>query len=383
MFEEQEYIGRLIASYLQGSLEGSRQKELEAWREASPENEERFQRMTSYRSIEEHIARFVYTEEEQAAEWDSIQRRTTRKPTFSLRRWVAYAAGVLLLIAAGGIGFQLWQSEDNKPVVTRQGFTPTSPILVLGDGTHVDFGDKEALSTFAQNHPGLKADETSLAYSGQQSENADYHTLKVPLGGEYILILSDSSTVHLNAGSELSYPVVFNSSSRHVRLKGEAYFNIRKEGERPFVVEINPMQVEVLGTTFGIRAYDDEPAIQTVLESGKVRVSAKGHAVVLSPNHRALFSKETAALKVDSVNTALFLGWASGRLIYDNAPLEQIMKDLSKWYVFNIIFEREELRHHPFSINIKKHESHTDVLSLLEDTGNVRFKQQGNTIIVK
>ena len=88
-------------------------------------------------------------------------------------------------------------------------------------------------------------------------------------------------------------------------------------------------------------------------------------------------------MDVEKVDVNLYIGWKDGRLIFDNCPLEQILKDLGRWYAFDVIFEREELRSLPFSLNIKKHEIFAEILYLLEETGCVKFGIEDNTVIVE
>lgn len=93
--------------------------------------------------------------------------------------------------------------------------------------------------------------------------------MKIPRGGEYVLVLSDGTTVYLNAESELMYPVKFRGNDRRVFLKGEAYFDVKRDTSKPFIVEANSLDVRVLGTEFGVRAYQDETCIRTTLKREK------------------------------------------------------------------------------------------------------------------
>ena len=139
----------------------------------------------------------------------------------------------------------------------------------------------------------------------------------------------------------------------------------------------------MLGTTFGVRAYEDEKEIQTTLESGKVLVSAGGHKVNLVPNEQARFDKSKSVLSVEDVDIDLYLAWKDGRLMYDNCPLEKILNDLGRWYAFDVFYSREEARSYQFSVNMKKHEVFTRVLELIEKTGDIQFEIKGKTVIVK
>lgn len=207
--------------------------------------------------------------------------------------------------------------------------------------------------------------------------------MKIPRGGEYVLVLSDGTTVYLNAESELTYPVKFSGKDRRVCLKGEAYFEVERDTCKPFIVEANSLEIQVLGTEFGVRAYGDEECVRTTLKKGKVSVESEGCGVILTPNMQASFDKKTSQMDVREVNVDLFLGWKDGRLIFDNCSLEDILKDLGKWYDFDVRYAREDARLIPFSLNIKKHDAFAEVLQLLEDTGCVKFDIRDNVVVVK
>ena len=166
-------------------------------------------------------------------------------------------------------------------------------------------------------------------------------------------------------------------------MKGEAYFDVKRDTNKPFIVEANSLEVRVLGTEFGVRAYQDETCIRTTLKKGKVSVENEGSGVVLTPGMQASFDKETSKMDVQEVNVDLFLAWKDGRLVFDNCSLENILKDLGKWYDFDVRYEREDTRLIPFSLNIKKHDAFAEVLHLLEDTGCVEFDIEDNIVIVK
>ena len=166
-------------------------------------------------------------------------------------------------------------------------------------------------------------------------------------------------------------------------MKGEAYFEVQKDTTKPFIVDVDPLRVQVMGTEFGVRAYSDEECIKTTLKQGKVSVESEERSVILTPDLQATFNRSDGRLDAKEVNVNLYIGWKDGRLIFDNYPLERVLKDLGRWYAFNVVFEREELRVLPFSLNIKKHEVFAEVLDLLEETGCVKFEIEDNTVIVK
>ena len=125
-------------------------------------------------------------------------------------------------------------------------------ILVMGDGTTVNLKDTSSLASLVSTKVALSANKEILTYTeGSVDTVMEFHTMRIPRGGEYVLVLSDGTTVYLNAESELTYPVKFSGKDRRVYLKGEAYFEVERDTCKPFIVEANSLEIQVLGTEFG------------------------------------------------------------------------------------------------------------------------------------
>lgn len=393
MLEKEKHIAQLIFLHIQGRADEMQEKELAEWRNASPGHEALFQRMQSDEHVERSITRFVKTEKEMEAGWLLLQKGlNVRRGKKSIKtiKWFRYVAVIAVILSVGGIVSYYFGARekhlDVQVMAKNELLQPGSrAILILPDGCKVDLKNKDSRTMLMQEKFPLSVDEGSLSYGNVQpgDTTVEYHTLKVPRGGEYVLVLSDSTEIYLNADTWLKYPVSFQGKERRVYLSGEAYFKVKRNENRPFIVEMPQLEVEVLGTTFGMRAYEDENDIQTTLESGKVVVRAAGQSENLVPDKQALFNKTTGKIKVRDVNVDLYLAWAKGRLMYDNCPLEKILSDLGRWYAFDVLYSQDELRSYKFSLNMKKHEAFTQVLELIEKTGDVQFDIKGKTVVVK
>lgn len=384
----EKHIATLIFLYLQDKLTAAETEELNEWRAASLSHESLFQRITSQQYLEDRLHRFVKTREETAVNWQKLQARMHPDKTVFWKQAGKYAAIASILITVGSLWFYHSLIENKQPEIVltlQQGLTPGHPTLILPDGKEINLQDtaSRSLLSLSENTLSVTADSLRYGQTGNDSDTAVYHTLKIPRGAEYILTLSDHSSVHLNAGSELTYPVRFNNRERKVYLKGEAYFNIQKNAACPFMISVNQLKVTVTGTTFGIRAYEEENNISTTLESGHVSVSWKNLQTKLQPGEQAVFNKQQPTLKVRKVDTEVYLGWRKGRIIYDNCELETILRDLGKWYDVEVIYQKQELRSYKFSLNIKRHESLSKVLELLGTADNIRFEIKDHTVIVQ
>jgi len=381
----QRHLSRLIFRYLQDQLNEEERLELEQWRAASEEHELLFRRLSSSAHWQQSIGRFVKNESDTESEWEIIRQRTVgRDSTGRTIRWYRYAAAVILpLLIVSGIVYKISHVPGENTLVSEP-FTPGKfhAVLELADGTSIDLGEAAARKQMRGKHWEVSSD--SLKYSEEGGKGSEeYHTLKVPRGGEYTLVLADGSKVFLNAGSSLKYPVLFSGNLRQVKLEGEAYFEVQRNPEKPFVVDINGMQVNVLGTSFGIRAYADEEEIRTTLVSGRVNVSAGKQVYELKPSEQAVYHKRTEAVQVVVVDTELFVGWKDGRLVFDNCSLKRILEDLGRWYSFEVFFATPAAEEIPFSLNIRKHEKFAQVLELMQSTGKIQFEINKNTVIVR
>lgn len=384
---DDDKIKQLILDHARGELDEAGERELKAWREKRAENEEMFQRVMSMKNLERGFLRFVKTPEAEEKAWNGILARTTRKTVRRNRlRWIGYAAMFVLPLIVGGIIYFMSGSPGKNDVIAESvQILPgkAKAELVLPGGSKVLLGEGGNPSVWN----GVRNSGDTLYYreSGKQQpdEREEFHVLRVPRGGEYTLVLADGTTVYLNAESELRYPKQFKGENRKVILVGEAYFDVYHDEQQPFVVEAGGIEVRVLGTSFGVRAYPEEENVLTTLVAGKVNVEADGQVAKLQPGEQADFDKAGKRLTTAKVDVNLAVGWKDGRLIFDNAPLEVILAELGRWYSFDVFYANENLKGIPYSLNVRKDERISGVLKLIERTRKVKFEINNQTIIVK
>ena len=386
--QNNDRIKQMVVRYVKGELSEEEMDELKRWRDERVEHEELFRNVVSKEKLERGIRRFVKTPEQQELEWNQILNRTVRKKRRSRKMsWMRYAALFILPLLVGGIVYLSWDSTREMELVeTSPRIVPGVSMaeLVLPDGTKVWLGQEanRALEKGVKNS-GDTLNYTEMGSGGMQDSCEIYHTLRVPRGGEYTLVLADGTTVYLNAESELRFPKQFKGKNRKVYLEGEGYFDVRRNEKQPFIVEVTQVEVRVLGTSFGVRAYTGEENVLTTLVQGRVNVEAGGKQVELSPGQQADFNRGNDRLTVAEVDVEQYVGWKDGRLVFDNKPLEFILEELGRWYSFDVFYSNNELKEIPYSLNIKKHEDIAQVLKFVERTGKVKFEINKNTIIVK
>ncbi len=158
-------------------------------------------------------------------------------------------------------------------------------------------------------------------------------------GDQYSLLLPDGTTVILNSDSKITYPKQFSGLTREVTLQGEAYFDVMHNPEKPFIVKTSDLDIRVLGTTFNIKSYSEDKTIQATLVSGKVEVFKKESSskLVLKPSQRATLNKSQNKITLDKVVTKDIISWKSGKLVFKEASLENVLKDIERKY--NVSFE--------------------------------------------
>jgi ferric-dicitrate binding protein FerR (iron transport regulator) len=211
--------------------------------------------------------------------------------------------------------------------------------------------------------------------------------------------LPDGSRVWLNAASSLKYPVRFDGRERVVELSGEGYFEVRPApssapggGERkPFIVKVNGIEVEVVGTHFNINAYKDDAVTRTTLLEGKVRVRRKPIAdsrqssvvsgeVILYPGEQAVAGVHGVITMQKEINTEEIIAWKNGWFDFKDASIETVLQQASRWYNIEVVYKTKINKH--FNAEVLRSEPLEKLLRLLELTGGVHFKIDNKTIYV-
>lgn len=168
-----------------------------------------------------------------------------------------------------------------------------------------------------------------------QNSEPEYFTTTTSPGQKTKIVLSDGSIIHLNSESSLKYPREFSNGSRTVELSGEAFFEIERNVEKPFIVNSGTLSTQVLGTSFNIRSYQDQPQSVTVV-SGRVKVYPHKdpdlQGVVITRDQQAVYNRENAGLGVRSVSAYEVAAWKDHRLIIDNQPLVAVASIVERWY---------------------------------------------------
>lgn len=219
----------------------------------------------------------------------------------------------------------------------------------------------------------------------QQSETIEEiaQTFSTPNGARTHFNLPDGTTVWLNAGTHLTF-AKFGIKERIVELNGEAYFKVKRDESRPFIIATQFGKIKVLGTSFNVKAYGDDQ-FSTTVEEGLVNVSTEkaNSEVFIKPGEQAILSAENSVLKVNSVETQIYTSWKDGVLIFKKDALADIVKKLERWYNVDIeLAPNMELKNYRFTGNIEM-ESLPEVLELIRITAPIKYSYDAKKRIVK
>ena len=307
MFENYSEVVVLLVKALQHELTVEEEARVRAWREECEENEALYAKVMS--------SDFMKMKTEQRERVDAVsaymQVKKCCKKRLRVRKWrrvSVVAASVLLLWGVWFYsGTEFLSSGD---VLTEEGAeiiaSGSKAELILSDGECVILGKGQLDSVWMHEGMEVHSTEERVSYVGERQCGEDslsvelqYNILRVPRGGEYSVVLGDGTLVCLNSESELRYPVRFDGEERQVFLRGEGYFEVTKDPDHPFVVEVENARIEVLGTTFNVCSYEEEERVVTTLVEGMVRLSSENQSVVLIPNEQGILDKEGHLSKME------------------------------------------------------------------------------------
>ena len=186
----------------------------------------------------------------------------------------------------------------------------------------------------------------------------------------------------MNSGTTLEFPSRFDGKVRSVILKGEAYFDVARNVSKPFVVEVDEMKVKVLGTSFNVKSYVDEPGVYTTLVEGSVAILRDGQPGKIKPGEQAYYNKGVGTLSIAEVDVNEFTSWKDGVFYFKDIALEEILRIVSRWYDLEVFYMNQGAKSVIYSGKLPMYSSVEDVLRKFEISGDVRFELKGRTLTV-
>ena len=376
-----ERIGRLIYRRILGFITAEEIEELDTWRNANRANEKTYQRLLNTAFLEQEYKRLKAVNINRPL--SDMQVRIQTKAVSRYRRllWQVSSAAAVLLFVVGSLFYlntrpetTLSERQESEMYVTQIHPGETKAVLTLNNGVELELGADQK-----KNQVAIQQIKTSV------TKEKVLNSLSTPRGGEFKVTLEDGTQVWLNAESQLIYPDTFSTDERRVILKGEAYFKVAKDDKKPFYVESNGQLVRVYGTEFNVRSYEEDADIYTTLVSGRISLrSIKGNKaeLILTPGKQAIFDKQQQSTSVRPVDTQVVTSWRRGMFVFEEQNLEQIMRDLSRWYNFSYEFEDVTLRETVFMGSVPRYADFNEILEILEKSGGVKFRVKDRELII-
>lgn len=457
-------ISDLIIKHLKEELTVEEDHELQDWAHSSPENLDLFHQLTGSSSLEQamqeaHELRLSIRKKiDERMKEDRQKDLITNRPTDDLRladhlyvgaeegklvflpgmrrssrKIVPYAAAACLLIVFTGAYF--WMTRLTRPApaehpapLSKNDIAPggDKAVLTLANGSTIILESTANGNLGVQGNSRVSKDKNLLAYTASKNTSSGntssgtptpsstvYNTLTTPRAGQFRLILPDGSKVWLNNASSLRYPTSFTGKNREVALSGEAYFEIAKDAAKPFTVKLADLAVDVLGTSFNIMAYGDDPVVKTTLLTGKVSLAATGAAPsspasspsapggksplaagtgtakqlanagkqsILLPGEQAVISHEGNWKILKGVDTEEAIAWQRGYFHFTHENIGDVLRQLGRWYDFEVEFTIP-VPDYTFDGEIDRDLSLSSILRHLEKK-DLHFQIDGKKLIV-
>jgi transmembrane sensor len=398
MSESAFKISELLTKYLKGEMTASEQIELDDWLSVSEVNREFFESEIKQKGFHEGIA-WLSKIDKDAVREKLVQRLFSQQTPQRIHRvhflktaWFRYAAAIIFIT---GIGTYLYiNNQKEKPSVTQVNPLPVQndvapggnrATLTLADGSKIVLDSaKSGELAREENATITKTADGKIVYDPNEKLGSRilFNTMATPRGGQYQLTLPDGSQVWLNAESSIAYPTAFTEKNRKVSITGEAYFEVAKKKNKPFIVEAGEQAIEVLGTHFNINTYSDEPFSNTTLLEGSVHLKTVHTSLTLKPGQQGQWNPRNEKLSL-AVNPDVeqAVAWKNGMFLTgQEVEISTFLRQVARWYDVDIKYSGNVKGTIggvlPRQVNVSK------VLQLLESTGSIQYQIKEKTVII-
>ena len=378
-------IIRLILGHWAGKLSEPEKKELDNWLAQSEKHRIYFQKWCDDERQNELLSKIGCYDPGEG--WQQVVRKRNMRRN---RRWWLVAAASVAILFGGLAVYRYSKIPVSLPLASEETsiypgkrmarlITPSGETVLLDTLRQTDTQQMKL-----HNDQGRVV--IQAACGDANGDQPVYHCLEVPRGGEFSFLLPDSTTVFLNAESRLSFPDRFvPGSERIVYLSGEAYFDVKRDPRSPFLVCLEHSAVKVTGTSFNVKAYPDDTNEATTLISGTVSmgIGTTEQWIVLKPGEQGYYDATRKTLLQQTVDVNYYTAWKDGVFAFYRQPLEEVMKTLGCWYLFDTHYQNEALKSILYTGKINRHASIREVLHTFELMDELTFDIKGKEVIVR
>lgn len=378
-------IIRLILGHWAGKLSEPEKKELDNWLAQSEKHRIYFQKWCDDERQNELLSKIGCYDPGEG--WQQVVRKRNMRRN---RRWWLVAAASVAILFGGLAVYRYSKIPVSLPLASEETsiypgkhmarlITPSGETVLLDTLRQTDTQQMKL-----HNDQGRVV--IQAACGDANGDQPVYHCLEVPRGGEFSFLLPDSTTVFLNAESRLRFPDRFvPGSERIVYLSGEAYFDVKRDPRSPFLVCLEHSAVKVTGTSFNVKAYPDDTNEATTLISGTVSmgIGTTEQWIVLKPGEQGYYDATRKTLLQQTVDVNYYTAWKDGVFAFYRQPLEEVMKTLGCWYLFDTHYQNEALKSILYTGKINRHASIREVLHTFELMDELTFDIKGKEVIVR
>lgn len=378
-------IIRLILGHWAGKLSEPEKKELDNWLAQSEKHRIYFQKWCDDERQNELLSKIGCYDPGEG--WQQVVRKRNMRRN---RRWWLVAAASVAILFGGLAVYRYSKIPVSLPLASEEtsiypGKRMARLITPSGEAVLLDtLRQTEIQQMKLHNDQGRVV--IQAACGDANGDQPVYHCLEVPRGGEFSFLLPDSTTVFLNAESRLRFPDRFvPGSERIVYLSGEAYFDVKRDPRSPFLVCLEHSAVKVTGTSFNVKAYPDDTNEATTLISGTVSmgIGTTEQWIVLKPGEQGYYDATRKTLSQQTVDVNYYTAWKDGVFAFYRQPLEEVMKTLGRWYLFDTHYQNEALKSILYTGKINRHASIREVLHTFELMDELTFDIKGKEVIVR
>lgn len=374
-----------ISDIISGQADAENQHTVDSWIAENERNKDLFDKICSEDTMQKKIHNYKNSDAEQAFD-KFLKARTQRSKRRILYRVLSGAATIALCLGLWTlVQLQKQKTQPLQVATTEQHATDMSenkPVLTLGDGTQMNvWGDN---LHFKETEKGQKImlGDSLLSQRDDSTTTESYNTLEVPAMCDFHFTLSDGTKVWMNAASTLKYPTKFAADSRTIFASGEIYLEVAKDAKRPFYVAIDGITIKVLGTSFNIRAYENENDTKVTLIEGKIAAQTNDKEYTLTPGKQLKRGKTLGGVGIRTVDPTEIIAWTKGYYVFKKSRLQDVATTLQNWYGVTIMMTSEISSTTTYTGVVNKKESLDVFLRRLEEVSNVRCSRNGKFVTI-
>jgi len=374
---------RRIKAYLDGALTSEEEVDFLRWVNASEANRVLLDRIQDEQILLNKI-RFRERNNKERS-WNNIQKKVRKRPGGFIR-FMRYAAVLVAIVLIGVAVYRVVDCRKTGKLLVQEHSLPVrggcKAFLDLANGERFVLDSASEMTARVEGAVIRSVEQGTVIVNERGVDSMvkvpEYNRLVVPRGGEYKIVLADGSRVWINSQSVVEFPSRFAGNERRVKLTGEAYFEVSRDVEKPFIVEIGNKEIEVLGTSFNVNDYDGR--FTATLVTGRVKVRVEEENYILDPSMQICM--EHGGIVLRDVDTREFTAWKDGLFVFKKQKLRDVLTTLARWYDLDVFYQNEELKDLHFTGTIERHNDVVEVVKFLEKTDMVRFTINGRTLIV-